>query len=301
MRPNEPRYTPLEDPTNAEPRPRRPNERSYLSLVSADLNGRFATPALVGAENTLGAASHAVLLTNSRGDPKLERAHIDQLAARGVDGLLVLGGETDARPPVHPGTARDIPIVYTYAPSNDPKDCSVTCDNVAAGEAAINHLLDHGRRSIAVISGPEHYQATKDRILGANRTMQAAGLRFAVPTRYGNWHESWGRTAAGLILESGVQVNAIYCLNDMLARGAIDTILSCGLDVPGDIAVLGHDNWAVTATEGPVPITSFDNNLQEIGRRSARLLLDIIRGNPHHGTLTIGCSLVVRRSTVARR
>lgn len=48
------------------------------------------------------------------------------------------------------------------------------------------------------------------------------------------------------------------------------------------------------------PITSFDSNLQEIGRRSARLLLDIIRGNPRHGTMLIGCSLVVRQSTVAR-
>ena len=61
-----------------------------IGLVSADLEGRFSTPALIGAENTLGTTNHAVLLTNSRGDPKLERAHIDQLAARGIDGLLVL-------------------------------------------------------------------------------------------------------------------------------------------------------------------------------------------------------------------
>ena len=275
-------------------------QSGLIGLVSADLEGRFATPALTGAEKTLGAANHAVLLTNSRGDPKLERAHIDQLAARGVDGLLMLGGETDERQPVRPSTALDIPIVYAYAPSSDPKDCSVTCDNVAAGATAIEHLLNHGRRSIAVISGPEHYRATEDRLRGAKQAMATAELRFATPIRYGNWHESWGRTATRLILESDVQVDGIYCLNDMLARGAIETLMDCGLDVPNDVAVIGHDNWAVTATEGPVPITSFDNNLQEIGRRSARLLLDIIRGNPHHGTMTIGCSLVVRQSTAGR-
>ena len=75
-----------------------------IGLVSADLEGRFALPALIGAENTLGTTNHAVLLTNSRGEPKLERAHIDQMAARGIDGLLVLGGETDARPPIEPCT-----------------------------------------------------------------------------------------------------------------------------------------------------------------------------------------------------
>ena len=129
-----------------------------IGLVSADLERRFALPALIGAENTLGTTNHAVLLTNSRGEPKLERAHIDQLAARGIDGLLVLGGETAIRPPVKPNTALGVPIVYAYAPSADPNDCSVTCDNVSAGRMAIEHLLNHGRRSIVIISGPEHYQ-----------------------------------------------------------------------------------------------------------------------------------------------
>lgn len=271
-----------------------------IGLVSADLNGRFALPLLTGAENTLGAANHAVLLTNSRGDPKLERLHIDQMAARGVDGLLVLGSETDSRQPVRHDAVRGLPVVYAYAPSADSDDCSVVCDNVAAGATAIRHLIDCGRRSIAVISGPEHYQATKDRIQGAQLAMQKAGLRFAVPVRYGNWHESWGRTAAELLIESNVNVDGIYCLNDLLARGAISALRDCGLEVPNDVAVIGHDNWDVIADEGPVTITSFDNNLQEIGRRSARLLLDIIRGNAHGGIMRIGCSLVVRRSTRGR-
>ena len=96
-----------------------------------------------------------------------------------------------------------------------------------------------------------------------------------------------------------VHVDGIYCLNDMLARGAIETLHDWDLRVPEDVEVIGHDNWAVTATECRVPITSFDNNLQEIGRRAARQLLDAIKGNPHHGTTYIGCSLVTRKSTSA--
>ena len=270
-----------------------------IGLVSADLEGRFSMPALIGAENTLGTTNHAVLLTNSRGDPKLERAHIDQLAARGIDGLLVLGGETDARPPVRPNTALGVPIVYAYAPSTDPNDCSVTCDNVSAGAMAIDHLLSHGRRCIVIISGPEHYQATKDRLAGARQAVEQAGIRLAAPVRYGSWREAWGRTATRLLLEGDVYIDGIYCLNDMLARGAIETLHDWDIRVPEDVEVIGHDNWAVTATECRVPITSFDNNLQEIGRRAARQLLDAIKGNPHHGTTRIGCSLVVRESTSA--
>lgn len=270
-----------------------------IGLVTSDLEGRFSNPALISAENTLGSTNHAVLLTNSRGDPKLERAHIDQLAARRVDGLLMLGGETDSRPPLKPNTALGIPIVYAYAPSNNPEDCSVTCDNVAAGAMAIDHLLLRGRRHIAIVSGPEHYTATKDRLAGARKALKQSGLQLAAPVCYGNWHESWGRTAAQLLLSKGVRIDGIYCLNDMLARGVIETLLAQGIRVPEDIAVIGHDNWQVTATECRVPITSFDNNLQEIGRRAARHLLDAINGNPHHGTTYIGCSLIVRKSTTA--
>ena len=270
-----------------------------IGLVSADLEGRFATPALIGAENTLGTTNHAVLLTNSRGDPKLERAHIDQLAARGVDGLLIMGGETDSRLPVTPNISLGVPIVYVYAPSTNPSDCSVTCDNIKAGEMAIGHLLSHGRRCIAIISGPEYYQATKDRLAGARRALEKNGIRLVAPIRYGSWRENWGRTAMRLLLEDDVPVDGVYCLNDMLARGAIETLHDWDLRVPEDVEVIGHDNWAVTATECRVPITSFDNNLQEIGRRAARQLLDAIKGRPHRGTTYIGCSLIVRKSTSA--
>ena len=270
-----------------------------IGLVTSDLEGRFSNPALIGAENTLGSTNHAVLLTNSRGDPRLERAHIDQMAARGIDGLLILGGETDSRPPLKPNTALGIPIVYAYSPSNAPEDCSVTCDNVAAGAAAINHLLSRGRRHIAIISGPEHYAATRDRLTGARMALHHAGIRLAAPICYGNWHESWGRIATRLLLEKNTHIDGIYCLNDLLARGSIETLLSRNMRVPEDIAVLGHENWQITVTECAVPITSFDNNLQEVGKRAARHLLDAINGNPHHGTTRIGCSLVIRASTMA--
>ncbi len=270
-----------------------------IGLVSADLEGRFSTPALMSTENTLGTTNHAVLLTNSRGDPKLERAHIDQLAARGIDGLLVLGGETDLRPPIKPNTALAFPS-STPMPINRPQRL--------LGDLRQRQRWGDGHQpsaqpwtpaSVVIISGPEHYQATKDRLAGARRAAEQAGIRLAAPVRYGSWREAWGRTATRLLLEDDVHVDGIYCLNDMLARGAIETLHDWDLRVPEDVEVIGHDNWAVTATECRVPITSFDNNLQEIGRRAARQLLDAIKGNPHHGTTYIGCSLVTRKSTSA--
>ncbi|WEV63734.1 LacI family DNA-binding transcriptional regulator [Bifidobacterium sp. ESL0732] len=272
-----------------------------IGLVSGDLEGRFSIPALAGAEDAFGKSNHAVLLTDSRGDPKLERSHIDQMAAHGIDGLLVLGGETDSRPPIKPNTAMDVPIVYAYAPSTDPSDCSITCDNIKAGDRAITHLQQLGRRKIIILSGPDYYQAARDRILGATQAMDRASLKPVIPIWFGSWNESYGRTATAQLIEDHLDFDGIYCLNDMLARGCIDSLLEHGIRVPQDVAVIGHDNWLTTSQACRVPITTFDNNLHELGRKAAHLLLDAIKGHPHQGLSTIDCSLIIRQSAPESR
>ncbi|WP_291527606.1 LacI family DNA-binding transcriptional regulator [Bifidobacterium sp. UBA744] len=279
--------------------PQMRQKTGLIGLVSADLEGRFALPLINGAEQTLGAANHAVLLMNSRGDPRVERRHIDQLAARGVDGLIILNGETDPRPPIRQKTVEDIPIVYAYSPSSDPSDCSVTCDNETAGYQGIRHLIEQGRRRLAVIAGDDGYLATRERLNGIKRALAEEGLRTVAPIRFGNWHESWGRTCVRMMFDEGADFDGLYAMNDQIARGAIETMLACGLEVPRDVAVIGHDNWAVTALECPVPITSFDNELETIGRYAARLLLRAVAGRETHGVTKVECSLHIRRSTVA--
>ena len=284
------------------PRFAQAQQRSGLiGLISSDFAGRFSLSAITGAENTLGAANHAVLMINSHGDPQIERDHIDQLAARGVDGLLILNDETNPRPPIKQTTAMGLPTVYIYAPSSNPSDCSVSCNNVQAGYRAINHLIEHRRRRIVILAGNDNYVATKDRLHGARQALEEAGLEPACPTRFGNWHESWGRAGASLLISEGIRFDALYCLNDMIARGAIEVLTRHGIRVPEDVAVVGHDNWSVTVSECSIPITSFDNNLDNIGRTAARFLLDAIKGKPHEGITMVNCTLHARESTIGRR
>ena len=136
-----------------------------IGLVTSDLQGRFSTPILIGAENELRAQSTSVLLANARGDAALERQHVEKLLSLKVDGLLIVQCETNPRPTL--GHDWGVPLVYVYGPSTDPKDCSVTCDNVDAGRMAINHLISCGRRHIAIIGGDETYTAATDRTKGA--------------------------------------------------------------------------------------------------------------------------------------
>ena len=267
-----------------------------VGLVTSDNNGRFALPLLIGAETTLGASNHTALLISSHGRPALERSHIDRLAAYGIDGLIVVGDSANSRPPLKPSTTMGLPVVYAYDPSTDPADCSVVCDNVGAGAQAIEYLVGLDRTHIAIIGGLEHSQATRDRINGAHNAFALCGVR-PVEELFDVWSEKWGFHAAAVILERHPDLDAVYCLSDEIARGAVHGLLSAGKRVPQDVAVIGHDNWSVFCTGAEPALTTFDNNITLIGKTAARYLLDAIRGHPRHGVFTVECPMIVREST----
>ncbi|OZG63742.1 LacI-type transcriptional regulator [Bifidobacterium hapali] len=277
------------------------NKRTGLvGLITSDYNGRFALPLLTGAESTLGASNHAALLMSSHGRPALEKSHIDRLAAHGVDGLIVVGDTTNPRPPLDPRTTMGLPVIYTYDPSRDPADCSIICDNVGAGAQAIEYLLSLGRRYIAVIAGPEDFQAAKDRVRGAWRTFTLYDFR-PVAVLFDAWSEEWGERAAKLLLDQHPHLDAIYCLSDEIARGAVRGLLAAGRRVPQDVAVIGHDNWFVFASNAHPTLTTFDNNIPMLGKMAAQYLLGALAGRPHHGVTTVECPMIVRESTEPMR
>lgn len=279
----------------------RRSRSGLVGLITSDYNGRFSLPLLTGAETALGASNHAALLMSSHGRPALEKSHIDRLAAYGVDGLIVVGDSTNPRPPLDERTTMGLPVVYTYDPSRDPDDCSIICDNIGAGSQAIEYLLSLGRRNIAVIAGSEDIQAAKDRVEGARRAFTLYD-RKPVDVLFETWGEEWGERAARLLVERHPRLDAVYCLSDEIARGAIRGLIACGKDVPRDVAVIGHDNWYVFCSNAHPTLTTFDNNISLIGKTAAKFLLDAINGRPHHGVTAVECPMIVRESTeIGRR
>src|SRR3954468_4098456 len=134
---------------------------STVGLLTSDLEGRFSIPILMGAEDAFGAGRVAVFLCDARGDAIREQHHVQALLNRRVDGLIVVGSRTDTR--VSLGRDLPIPVIYAYAPSDDPEDLSIVCDNVGAGRLVIEHLIACGRTRIAHISGDPGYGAAMER------------------------------------------------------------------------------------------------------------------------------------------
>ncbi|WP_231494894.1 LacI family DNA-binding transcriptional regulator [Cellulomonas sp. KRMCY2] len=266
-----------------------------VGLLTNDLVGRFSLPILMGAEDAFGGGKMSVLLCDAREDAIREQHHLRALLGRRVDGLIVVGSTTDPRTTLG---RLPIPVVYAYAPSTDPHDASVIPDNVNAGALAVEHLVATGRRRIAHISGEVQYSAAQDRAKGALAALTAAGLDLAGATvRFGSWTEAWGRAATHTLLDQNPDVDAILCGSDQIARGVLDVLRDRGIDVPGQVAVMGFDNWHIMTSGARPPLTSIDMNLEMLGRRAAQLLVDAMNGTTTTGVETMPCRLVVRGST----
>jgi LacI family transcriptional regulator len=268
-----------------------------VGLLTSDSVGRFGIPVLLGAEDAFGADEMAVLLCNARGDAIREQYYVRTLLARRVDGIIVVGESTDPRPSI----SRDlpVPVVYAYAPSDDPADVSFVPDDVEGARTAVQHLLTIGRRRIAHITGPTHYQAARERASGTLAALAEAGLPLSGgQVLFGAWSQRWGRQAAEIVLNADPELDAVVCGSDQIAAGFIEAARERGHRVPEGIAVVGYDNWEVLSAETRPPLTTIDMNLEVLGRTAAQHLFAAIDGRATAGVHRMTCHLMIRDSTM---
>src|SRR5690606_6800093 len=151
-----------------------------------------------------------------------------------IDGLVVTARRADMRPAI--GPLPGVPIVYVYSQADDPDALCLIPDDEGGARLAVEHLLALGRRRIAHIAGPKHFDAVRLRRAGHAAACAAAGLALD-PTLYLNvpWAETAGREAVARLFDgSGPKPDALFCDNDQLARGAAEALRDRGIAVPGD-------------------------------------------------------------------
>ena len=271
--------------------------RTYtVGLIMTDHHGRFSLPILHGAEDALGWDETLAFVCDTRDDPIREQHYVRSLLRRRVDGIIVAGRRTEPRAPLS-GTV-PVPVVYAFARSADPADCSVVVDEEAGAVLAVEHLLRTGRRRIAHVTGPHGHASVRARVDGTTRALREAGVELVGQPWYGGWSEVWGRFAAAALVREHPGVDAVFCGSDAIGRGVADGLRDSGRRVPEDIALVGVDNWQPVAESCRPPLTSVDLNLQQVGRTAGALLLEAIqRDATEPGVHTVPCELVLRSSS----
>ena len=269
-----------------------------IGLITDDLEGLFTTSMLRGVEEAVSSKHFNVILCNSFGDAAREKAHLEMLLTRQIDGIILLSGYRVRERGAPALELDDIPVLYLYQYTHAVPAPCVLPDDFGGAVLGTQHLISTGRQRIAFINGPAHYEATHQRLDGYRHALEAAGLRFnpalVVTTR--KWHQNYGYDAARELMALPEPPDALFCASDSLAFGALDALHRLGYAIPDDVAVVGFDNRPYAAHQRP-PLTTVALPLVEMGRLAGNLLLQAIhQGKEAAALYRVPCELIVRQS-----
>lgn len=173
---------------------------------------------------------------------------------------------------------------------------SVGCDNYRGGFDVTRHLANLGRRAIAFLGdASSHFPEFSARYSGYADALADAGLAVPAALQVDAFStERSGYDAAKGLIERGERFDAIVAASDLIAIGAIHALQDAGLNVPGDVSVVGFDDIPAASLVNP-PLTTVAQDTWQAGEVLVKTLLQLVRGEPVESTM-LPARLVVRRS-----
>ena len=274
-----------------------------IGLLVSESNDRvfhdpFFAEAARGAHRELSRHGTQLVLMLSQTPQERARA-LDFAAGRHLDGVLLISVRGDD--PVHETLlAQRIPVVFCGRVSAARTESGlwwVDADNRGGARAAVRHLVQAGRRRIAILGGPSDLSVGRERVAGWRDELRASGLDPAPALlERGKFSYDFGREGARRLLEREPAVDAIFATSDQIAFGALRTLREAGRRVPDDVALVGFDDSPAAAEADP-PLTTVRQPVEEMGCRMAAMLLGKLAGTPGEASVVLPTELVVRRST----
>jgi len=165
----------------------------------------------------------------------------------------------------------------------------------AMTELARHLVRDHGRRRLALVTGPERHPDSIERESAFRAVLAEAGLPLPQELVYrGKFYKESGAEAARSFLGSGIPFDAVVCLNDYMALGAMEELRAQGVAAPSQVSVTGFDDVA-EARWAPCPLTTARQSLERLGSEAVDMALDLLAGRAPPSR-SFGCECVYRRS-----
>ncbi|MFI0238700.1 LacI family DNA-binding transcriptional regulator [Streptomyces sp. NPDC016845] len=279
-----------------------------MGLLVLDMGNPFFVDVARGAERAARDAGLGVMVCNSAQSASEEAEYLSLFAEQRVRGVLLTPAEATGRT-VESFRRHDIPFVLVDRVAEGATECSVSVDDVTGGALAVRHLVDAGHQRIAYVSGPSALDQVTDRRVGALRALAEAGLPGSalheLPTE--RLDVAAGRDAGARLLGLADRPTAVFCANDLLALGVLQSMYAAGVRVPEDVAIVGYDDIEFAAAAA-VPLTSVRQPAVTMGALAAGLLLEEIaaadrpEGAAHeHRRVVLQPELVVRGSSLGPR
>jgi DNA-binding LacI/PurR family transcriptional regulator len=252
---------------------------------------------LEGAENIAQDRGYCIFLSTTRNEPTRELGVVDTFQRRRVDGLIVAASRSgmDRRSTLE---RVQVPLVSIDSEDAHRRYPIVDIDNRGGAGLAVTHLLQMGHRRVGYIGAANRPLTNANRYTGYVQTLQQAGIQFdpcwAINPDIENTEDDIERGRIGLEHCLAAGVTAIFCFNDQVAIGALNTCYRKGIAVPQQLSIVGYDDVRAASYVNP-PLTTVRQPLRRMGSTAMEMVLNLIDKKPVENAV-LACELVVRTS-----
>jgi LacI family transcriptional regulator len=251
-----------------------------VGVLVSELHGPFFGAMLSAIEQTLKSAGKFVLVAAGHSNEEQERESLRFLVSRNCDALILHVERLPDKFLVdhdHDST----PLVVMNRKVRGLADHCFTLNNELGGYLATKSLIKHKHRRIAYVSGPLDWVDAKQRLAGHKRALSESGLKFDERLLVeGDYRESGGQDGLNALFAKGVPFTAVVCANDEMAIGAISAAHERGLDLPGDLSIVGFDDVPISRFVYP-RLTTIHYPIADMGRMAALWVLKHVYEQDH--------------------
>ncbi len=271
-----------------------------IGVIIPEMVHYFFSSVLSGITDVAYDAGFTVIICQSNEKHEREVANVKALYSHRVDGILIsISKDSETFDHLSYLLENEVPLVFfdRFAPG-------IACDKVIvddfdAAYKATKHLIDLGRKRIAHFCGAQKLIIGRERLEGYKKALKSEGLPVDESLIIHAENFEMARVAVEKLMELASPPDGIFAVNDLTAIGAMLTLQKRGIQIPGQIAIVGFSDGRFSGIVEP-NLSSVDQHGYEMGTAAARLLIKrILAKDPFYPpeTVILQSSLIIRGSS----
>ncbi|WP_421567084.1 LacI family DNA-binding transcriptional regulator [Stenotrophomonas sp. PD6] len=278
-------------------------QHTCIALIYTNPSSSYLRELLVGAmRGSTRAAAQMVIATWDGLGPKARREAARQLCSS-VAGVILPPPLCESKEIVDAFVNAGIPVVSIASSHFSDRISCVRIDDRMASQEMVAHLIAHGHTRIGYITGDPNQTASAHRWQGYRDALAAAGIGYdAALVQPGYFTYRSGLEAAETLLTLPQPPSAIFASNDDMASAVVSVAHRRGLEVPGDLSVVGFDDTSASTMVWP-ELTTVHQPVAEMADAAIDILLREVRRSPASPRVTVNQVLahaLILRDSVSR-
>ena len=271
-----------------------------LGIVLPTIDNEFYSAILHGIEGHSSASGYNVFLCDTNEDPQEEFRKIQSLYSLWIDGLIICSSRLDDDQLLKIADQFQ-PIVLINRAFQHPAVGNVLIDDHSGTAQAVQHLIDQGHTRIGMILGLEVSRSSQLRYQGYLDTMNQG--KFEVKPQWSIHSDARinsGYLASNQLLTNSPELTAIVVYNDVRAAGVLRACKDLNIDVPRGLAVVSHDNIALSSLLIP-SLTTVDVPKYQLGHQAITMMMSMLEDkNLRPETINLSPKLIIRESSCTK-